>query len=176
MGKRYNLWSFYLILVCLGLAAYSLYSNINNTWLVAPPIYILLLMSLLAFILGSFGFTDNRNWQTKARSWFTVILSSLTSIGLFLVLSFKLIFSFGTNEHIKTVSSPDNKYIIDFYQWDAGEAGTFGIKGELNGPLWFKKRIYYEDPMYELDVEWVNNHIVKINNHTLNLKKGETFP
>ena len=176
MGKRYNLWSFYLILICLGLAAYSLYSNINNTWLVAPPNYILLLMSLLAFILGIFGFEDKRNWRTKARSWFTVILSSLTSIGLFLVVSFTLIFSFGSNEHIKTVSSPDNKYIIDFYRWDAGAAGTFGIRGELNGPLWFKKRIYYEDPMHKANVEWVNNHIVKINNHTLDFDKGETFP
>ena len=175
MGKRYNLWSFYLILVCLGLAAYSLYSNINNTWLVAPPIYILLLMSLLAFILGSFGFTDNRNWQTKARSWFTVILSSLTSIGLFLVLSFTLIFSFGTNEHIKTVSSPDNKYIIDFYQWDAGEAGTFGIKGELNGPLWFKKRIYYKKRTENVEVEWKSNSKVSINNHILNLDVGDKY-
>ena len=175
MGKRYNLWSFYLILICLGLAAYSLYSNINNTWLVAPPNYILLLMSLLAFILGIFGFEDKRNWRTKARSWFTVILSSLTSIGLFLVVSFTLIFSFGANEHIKTVSSPDNKYIIDFYQWDAGAAGTFGIRGELNGPLWFKKRIYYEKRTENVEVEWKSNSEVSINNHILNLDVGDKY-
>ena len=175
MGKRYNFWSFYLILVCLGLAAYSLYSNIHNTWLVVPPIYILLLMSLLAFILGIFGFTDKRNWRTKARSWFTVILSSLTSIGLYLVLWFTFIFSFGPDEHIKTVSSPDNKYIIDFYRWDAGGAGTFGIRGELNGPLWFKKRIYYERETENVEVEWKNNSEVSINNHILNLDVGDKY-
>lgn len=175
MEKRYNLGSFYLILVCLGFAAYSLYSNIINTWLVAPPNYILLLMSLLAFALGIFGFNDKRNWRTKARSWFTVLLSSLTSIGLFLVISFTVFFSFGVNEHIKTTSSPDNKYIIDFYQWDAGAAGTFGIRGELNGPLWFKKRIYYRDKEEQVEVEWKNNSTVSINNRTLNLKEGETY-
>ena len=175
MGKRYNFWSFYLILVCLGLAAYSLYSNINNIWLVAPPIYILLLISLVAFILGIFGFTDKRNWRTKARSWFTVILSSLTSIGLYLVLWFTFIFSFGPDEHIKTVSSPDNKYIIDFYRWDAGGAGTFGIRGELNGPLWFKKRIYYEKRTEIVEVEWKNNSEVSINNHILNLDVGDNY-
>jgi len=176
MEKRYNLWSFYLILVCLGLAAYSLYSNIRNTWLIAPPNYILLIISLLAFTLGIFGLEDKRNWRTKTRSWLTIILSSLTSIGLFLVLSFTLFFSsMGANEHIKTVNSPDNNYTIDFYRYDAGAAGSFGVRGELNGPLWFKKRIYYQDAVEQVEVEWKNNSTVSINNHILDLEEGDTY-
>lgn len=89
---------------------------------------------------------------------------------------FTLFFSlFGVNEHIKTVSSPDNGYTIDFYFWDAGAAGTFGIRGELNGPLWFKKRIYYEKRTENVNVEWKSNNKVSINNHTLKLNEGETF-
>ena len=49
------------------------------------------------------------------------------------------------------------------------------MTGVLDGPLWFKKRIYYEDPMQEVDVEWENNYTVTINKHTLNLKKGEFY-
>ncbi|WP_144511282.1 DUF5412 family protein [Bacillus sp. FJAT-22090] len=176
MGKRYNLWSFYLIIVCLGLAVYSLYSNINNTWLFAPPNYILLMISLLAFVLGIIGFKDKRNWRTKTQSWLTIILSSLTSIALFLILSFTLLFSsMDENKHIKTVSSPEDNYTIDFYRFDVGAAGSFGVRGELNGPLWSKKRIYYQHRVEQVEVEWENNSTVSINNNILNLKKGDTF-
>ena len=174
--KRYNVWAFYLILICIGVSFYSLYSNITNTWLISPPTYILFIISLLAFILGIKGLKDKRNWRTKTRSWLTIILSSLLSIVLFLALSFTLFFSaFGANEHIKTVSSPDNSYTIDFYLWDAGAAGTFGVRGELNGPLWFKKRIYYEKRIENVNVEWKSNHEVSINNRILKLNEGETF-
>ncbi|MBM7681195.1 hypothetical protein JOD43_001362 [Pullulanibacillus pueri] len=138
----------------------------NNTWLIAPPNYILLLMSLLALVLGIFGFKEKRNWRTQLRSCLTVIMSSLTSIGLLLVLLISLLFP---NEHIKTVSSPDHSYLIDFYQWDMGAAGTFGILGELNGPLWFKKRIYREERTENVKIKWGSNSKVSINNHILNL-------
>ena len=49
------------------------------------------------------------------------------------------------------------------------------VTGIVNGPLWFKKRIYYGVPMHEVDVEWKNSHIIVINNHTLDLDKGETY-
>jgi hypothetical protein len=174
--KRYNLGSFYLIFVCLGLALYSLYSNLNHTWLIAPPNYILFGFSLLALILGIIGFKDKRNWRTKTRSWLTIILSLLLSIVFFLAILLTLFASsFGANEHIKTVQSPDGNYTIDFYRYDAGAAGSFGIRGELNGPLWFKKRIYYRDKEEQVEVEWKNNSTVSINNRTLNLKEGETY-
>ncbi len=176
MNKKYNIWAFCLIISCVGLAGYSLYSNLNNTWILAPPNYILLFLSLIALILGFLGFKDKRNGWTKTRSWITIILSSFTTIGLFLIVSFTLLFSsMGANEYIKTVSSTDDNYTIDFYRFNAGAAGSFGIRGELNGPLWFKKRIYLEHNADEAKVEWENDRIVSINNHTLKLDKGETY-
>ncbi|WEG14475.1 DUF5412 family protein [Pullulanibacillus sp. KACC 23026] len=172
MGKRYNLLSFYLILVCLALVLYSLYSIMNNTWLIAPPNYVLLLMSLLTLVLGAFGFKDKRNWLVKIRSWLTLIVSSLTSIGLLLILLISFLFP---NEYIKTIGPSDNSYSIDFYRWDMGAAGTFGILGELNGPLWFKKRIYNEVRTENVKVKWENNSKVSINNHILNLNHGDTY-
>ncbi len=83
--------------------------------------------------------------------------------------------SIGSNSHLETISSPDGNYTIDFYRWDVGAAGTFGIRGELNGPLWCKKRIYYEIRTEKVDFEWVNNNTVSINNHILNLKEGDTY-
>ena len=62
-----------------------------------------------------------------------------------------------------------------FYHYDAGAAGSFGVRGEINGPLWFKKRIYYQSRVEHVEVEWVNNSTVSINKRTLNLKEGETY-
>ncbi|WP_256464175.1 DUF5412 family protein [Halobacillus amylolyticus] len=130
MEIKYNLWSFYLLLLCLGISLYSLYSNINNTWLIAPPIYIIFLFSIIAFILGIKGFKDKTNWLEKLGNSLTVILSLLLSIVLFLAFSLSIFASsMGANKQIKTIHSPNDNYTIDFYRWDAGAAGTFGIRG-----------------------------------------------
>ena len=83
--------------------------------------------------------------------------------------------SLGANKHIKTVQSPDGNYTIDFYSYDAGATGSFGIRGELNGLLWFKKRIYHPDREEQVEVEWKNDSTVSINNHILNLSEGDTY-
>ena len=100
----------------------------------------------------------------------------MLSIILFLaVLLSLLLFSLGANEQISTTYSSDGNYKIDFYRWDAGAAGSFGIRGELKGPLWFKKRIYYERRVMQAEIKWENNHSVSINNHLLDLAEGETY-
>jgi len=174
--KHYNRWSFYIILLCIGIGAYSLYSNVKNLWLIAPPNYVLLGVSIIALILGLKGLGYQKNKWVKVRSWVTITLSILTSLALALVFGFTAIFSFmGANEHIKTVSSPGNNYKIDFYRWDAGAAGSFGIRGELNGPLWFKKRIFIQQHLEDVNVEWKSDSQVLINHHLLDLDEGETY-
>lgn len=66
MDKRYNLWSFYLTLLCLGLVVVSFSSIQYNNWLITPPNYIVLLVSGLTFILGVIGFKYNRNITSVA--------------------------------------------------------------------------------------------------------------
>ena len=176
MAQRYNSWAFYLMLICLGLASYSVYSNLNHGWQIAPPNYVLLLISLLAFIMGMIGFKDKRNWKTITRSWLTLILSFFLGSALLLVVMLSFAASaMGANVHIKTVQSSDGHYTIDFYRYDAGAAGSFGVRGELNGPLWFKKRIFYQDSIEKVHVEWKDSTTVSINEHLLDLKEGETY-
>ena len=170
--RRLNKWSFYLLLFCIGLSSYSLYSNLNNGWLLSPPTYIILVLSALCFFLGIIGFGDSRNWRTKLRSWLTVILALLLSIILILAV---FLSTLGFREYMKTTKSPDNNYTIDFYRFDEGAMGTFGVIGELKGPLWFKKRIYYEKRIENIDVEWETNSKLSINNHILNLDEGSTY-
>lgn len=78
-------------------------------------------------------------------------------------------------EHLTTAISPDHKYQIDFYHYDSGAKGTWGITGVLKGPLWFKKNIYIERRLDQVEIEWENNHTTLINGHKLDLEKGGIF-
>ncbi|RLQ93699.1 hypothetical protein D9X91_16885 [Falsibacillus albus] len=75
----------------------------------------------------------------------------------------------------KTTVSPDDNYKIEFYLTNGGATTSFGVIGKLDGPFWFKKTIYHAYPMDHVKVKWVDNHTVWINNHILDLKKGETY-
>jgi hypothetical protein len=171
MEVKYKSWAFYLALFCSGLSFYSFYSYLESSWLFAPPNYILLAMSITAFMLGIKGLKDNSRWLIKLRSWITVALSFLLSVILSFTLLFSLLFSLmDADEYIKTVQSPNGDHTIDFYRFDQGATGTFGVRGELNGPLWFKKRIYNQKGIEEVNIKWLSNNIVSINNHILHLE------
>ncbi|KAB7672627.1 hypothetical protein F9279_03100 [Bacillus sp. B1-b2] len=74
-----------------------------------------------------------------------------------------------------STESPDEAYSIDFYSWDQGATGSFGIRGELQGPLWFKKAIYLEEEVDNVKVNWKSNSMIEINGKQLELKNGETY-
>lgn len=171
MGNKYNLWSFILCFLLLGLSFQALYASYNRTWQLAPDALTLWLLSVFNFIIAIIGFKDKSSKRAKWRSWLTVIITVPLSIAFLLGVAVNTM----AREHIETTQSPDNEIVIDFYTLNGGAATSISVTGVLNGPLWFKKRIYYEDPMHEANVEWKNNYIVTINNHTLNFKKGEVF-
>ena len=171
LGNKYNLWSFILCLILLGLSFQALYAAYNLTWQLAPDALTLWLLSVVTFIIGIKGFEDKSSKRAKWRSWLTMIIIVPLSIAFLLGVVVNTI----AREHIETTQSLDNNFVIDFYTINGGAASSISVTGVLDGPLWFKKRIYYEDPMHEVDVEWENNYTVTINKHTLNLKKGEFF-
>ena len=150
----------------------ALYASYNGTWQWAPDAFTLWLLSIVAFVTGIIGFKDKSSKRARWRSWLTVLIITPLSIAFFLGVLVNPI----ARDHIERAQSPDHKITIDFYTLNGGAATSISVTGVVNGPLWFKKRIYYEDPMHKADVEWANNHIVKINNNILDLDKGETFP
>lgn len=176
MNKQYNLGYFYLLLALVALVGYAIYSNINHMWLVVPPNYILFLGSLCILVLAIKGLKNKESRLTRIRSWVTIAFSSLLSIALLLAVTFTfLASSMGASVHIETASSPDDSYTLEFYRWNAGAAGSHGIRGEINGPLWTKKRFYYQVNKEDVNVTWEDENTVTINNHTLQLDEGETY-
>ncbi len=167
MSQRYNLWSFYLCLLSLLVLVNLIYSE----WSIAPP-YIYWFISVISFILGLLGFKDKTNRRSRFRSWFTVVISLMLSLIFFLGV---IRFLFISEELIKTAVSPDENYKVEFYLINGGAATSFSVLGKLDGPLWFKKTIYYQSPMDHVDVNWVDNHTISINNQILNLKNGNPY-
>ncbi|MEY9974985.1 succinate dehydrogenase hydrophobic anchor subunit [Lysinibacillus sp. RC46] len=171
MDRKYNLWSFIVCLILLALSFQALYASYNRTWQLAPDALTLWFLSVIVFIIGIMGFKDKSSKRARWRSWLTLLIIVPLSIAFLLGVAVNTV----AREHIEATQSPDNKTTIDFYTLNGGAATSISVIGIVKGQLWIKKRIYYENRMHKVDVEWENNHIVIINNHTLNLDKGETF-
>ncbi|WP_458127230.1 DUF5412 family protein [Paenibacillus sp. Z3-2] len=163
----------FLVLFLYFVSMYSLYSNMNHKWLVSPPNYVILILSILGLALALLGFKDKSNKSTKVRSWISMVLSVVLIFILIGAVSFTSMFS-GSKELLTTTHSPDKHYTINFFKTDAGAMGSFGVVGELKGPLWFKRVFYYEGKTDQVDLEWVDNHTISINDQKVNLLYGET--
>ncbi|OCA92610.1 DUF5412 family protein [Pseudobacillus wudalianchiensis] len=172
MVNLFNKWAFYLSLLWLILSIHLVYSSLYVTWSYAPPSYVLWFLSVLTLILGLIGFKDKTNSASKLRSWFTVIISSILALVLFLGVIRLVIIS---EEKISSTHSPDGKYTINLYLVNGGATTAYEVLGVIDGPLWFSKKIYNDYRMDQADVEWKNNYTIAINGHILNLKRGETY-
>ena len=168
-------WATGLFIGSVLYGAFSYWLLVTTLWDVSS-VLLMFVASVAAFWLTIKGYHGLSGWLGKLGGWLLGIASCLLSgvLLLFLLLDL-LILAFGAAEHIATSESPDGRYTVDFEYFDAGAAGPFGIRGELDGPLWFTKQIYYERRALEADVTWQNDHTVLINGHTLDLQKGETF-
>lgn len=172
MNKVYNWCAFAWLLLLCGLTVYSIYAARNDGWKIAPPLYVFLIAAIVIFILGILGFRDKSSRLAKVRSWISTGLS-LILIFIFIVsLLFTYIFS-DSKQFLTTAQSPDKKYTIDFYSFNAGAMGPFIVFGELRGPLWFTKRIYEEKGLEQVEVIWDSNHELRVNNGKLDLSSGK---
>lgn len=156
--------SFIFSLFFVTVTAYFFYAlDRINTWQVTPG-YFLFVFLLISIFLLKMAF-KKKNVQTipqKLLISLTILLNLFVTIVLCIYLFFFLLFP-RSFDLIETQTSPNEKIQLNFYSFDAGGMGTFGIIGEVNGPLWFKKRIYYETHVEDVHIEWIDNDTLFIN-------------
>ena len=142
----------------------------------SDPVYIVLFTGFLVALI--FSFMGNRLANRLQKTGMIVLRSFsflfVGFIGLFLLLKL-LALLLGGSEHLTTSTSPNGKHTIDFYSFDAGAAGTFGVRGELDGLFGFKKLIYYGKHEDYANVKWTSNDTIEINGNLLNVEKGEMY-
>lgn len=167
--KRFNFWSFIGCIILLALSIQAIYATSQQTWQWAPNAFTLWVLSVIVCIGCIIGFGDKSRALAKWRSWVTMLL--------IIPLSLAFLFGVATNifakEHIDTTQSPNGETTIDFYTLNGGAATSISVVGYLNGPLWLKKQVFYEEPMHEVNVEWLDNETVIINQQTLHFEKGD---
>ncbi|KAA8997138.1 hypothetical protein F4V43_17740 [Paenibacillus spiritus] len=172
--RLWNGLSFAGVLVLYILTGYAVYTNLHGEWDILPPVYVILLVSVFALLSALAGFRDRSSRFSRMRSRISTVLSLISTLVLLAALLFTNMFS-GSKERITASQSPDRTYTLEFYRTDAGAMGSFGIVGELDGPLWFTKRVYTEKRAEQVQVKWENDHTVIINTHKLNLDVGEVW-
>lgn len=73
-------------------------------------------------------------------------------------------------EYIKSSTSPEGTYEIDFYLADGGATTGYAIRGKLHSDvLDIDKNIYWEYKSELVSIKWIDDGKVNINGHTLTL-------
>lgn len=158
------------IVFCGWLITHTLWTFSTSSLVALTIAFISVLYLLIKGAKNVHGFNKFSSWLIGAVSFLmTALLLCILTLQLIVVLLFNGV------THLTTRISPDQRYKIDFYYFDAGAMGTFGVRGELDGPFGFKKHMYYERHATEAQIEWLNDYTISINGNELNLKNGEYF-
>ena len=99
----------------------------------------------------------------------------LVLLGIFLYTFFVSMESLPKGEFLVEESSPDGKFTLKAYVSNGGATTSYAVRGELifnekNGKT---KNIYWNYREESVEISWVDNDTVIINNHTLNVPKDK---
>ena len=173
---HYFKWACVVFSLCIAFIVFCGWLMIRTLWTVSTISLVALTMAFISVLYLLIKSAKSIHGFKKFSASLIGALSFLMTALLLCILTLQLvIISFGGATHLTTSISPDYRYKLDFYYFDAGAMGTFGVRGELDGPFGFKKHMYYERHATEAQVEWLNDYTIRINGNELNLKNGEYF-
>ncbi|MFD3449374.1 DUF5412 domain-containing protein [Microbacteriaceae bacterium 4G12] len=113
--------------------------------------------------------------KTK-RKVLLVLLITFLIFSVFIYWKFFSMQGVPKGELIRTVQSPDGKYELKTYFHDGGSLSSDAARGELvNKSSHRAKTIYWNYPDQDPHIEWINNHIVKIGDQTLDVSKNQVY-
>lgn len=174
---HYFKWACVVFSLCIAFIVFCGWLMTHTLWTFSTSSLVALTIAFISVLYLLIKGAKNVHGFRKFSSWLIGAVSFLMTALLLCILTLQLIvvLLFNGVTHLTTSISPDQRYKIDFYYFDAGAMGTFGVRGELDGPFGFKKHMYYERHATEAQVEWLNDHTIIINGNELNLKNGEFF-
>ena len=88
MQAKANYWSFIFTIICIILCLMALAGWFGNSIMGIHPLTIILIITLLTFLIGVYGFSGVKDWKGIYRSIFTVVLTLILSSLLGFVIFF----------------------------------------------------------------------------------------
>ena len=68
------------------------------------------------------------------------------------------------------VESPNGEYTVNAYVCNGGATVAYAVRGEVvNNETGKKRNIYWDYKIKTAEIEWINNDVVSINGHVLNI-------
>lgn len=104
----------------------------NTLWTFS---YTTLIVIALLFVLIIYSLLKEYKQLSCLKKVVASFLNTISILFTSLILLFFalkiIVYSFGGTEHLVKSYSPDMGYTLDFYAFDAGAMGSFGIRGNL---------------------------------------------
>ena len=73
-------------------------------------------------------------------------------------------------EFMYGVESPNGEYTVNAYLCNGGATVAYAVRGEVvNNETGKKRNIYWDYKIKTAEIEWINNDVVSINGHVLNI-------
>ena len=73
-------------------------------------------------------------------------------------------------EFMYEVESPNGEYTVNAYLCNGGATVAYAVRGEVvNNETGKKRNIYWDYKIKTAEIEWINNDVVSINGHVLNI-------
>lgn len=124
-----------------------------------------------------FDSSHSRNWMMERGLMKRSIKVFLLLLGISLIICYGIYWSFydisrlETGELIAEVESPTGEYTLKAYLVNGGATVSYAVRGELNYNIKNKspKNIYWDYPIDEAVITWIDNEIVVINGHTIHV-------
>lgn len=98
-----------------------------------------------------------------------VILSIVLVFSLIIYHFFFSMSNIPKGTFIKQFISPSGKYDLNAYSVDGGSLSNDGIRVEIVWRNGYKKNIYWDFPQDLVEITWINDHTVLINNHKIDI-------
>src|SRR5690606_13168128 len=150
-----NFWSSIILFsLCLSFFGFCIYLMSKTLWTFS---FTTLIVAGLIFVLIIYTLTKEYKQLSRIKKVVAIFVNTTSIVFMSIIILFFslkiVVYSLGGTEHLLTSYSPDMGYKLDFYAFDAGAMGSFGIRGELDGPFGFKKQIYYERHAEEANIQ-----------------------
>ncbi|MCO7128178.1 DUF5412 domain-containing protein [Sporolactobacillus shoreicorticis] len=110
--------------------------------------------------------------KTKRTVALVVILLLVLGIGALSFGVYHFFYSMSALPHgklIKTANSPNNSNVLNIYLTNGGATTDYAVRGEIKNLENKKKWNIYWDKGENVNIDWINNDIVDVNGHKLNI-------